>query len=761
MKQVAALPFLFAILGSYWPFQVASFVNPNDTRRVRVPSGTHTVSAGSVAKKQLVRKFMSEQDNDGDEKKPPIPPPTPPMSDVSSGKDDQELEIPSEETIEAERPRVPVPEPPPPPPKLAPPPMPKLAPPPMPKLQLNKEPTEPSRSLTPDEEKLAVASGLGGLFVGALVGVLIDFEYPNIDLTMSPILPPIFSAIVVSTVGYAFGGSEGGLGKVVRALFGGPTVFVGSVITSAIDAAIDNAVTSAKNKVKETTDEIVAIPGKIADEIVATPGRVADAAVETATEIAEEIKATPGKVADAAVETATEIADEIKATPGRVAKQTKQAVEDVVDDTLDAVEDFVEDVKAIPTKAINSVESALGVSKPSSPRPPLVGRTDSKLTPLPPKDLPGSVSKPAEEKSFIPSITSLKIPELPKPPANIPKLKAAPPKKQLAKKNFPPDRKPVKKDTPKFELPKFDISKASKGAVTKEKVQYSFPSETPPTKTEAPKFELPKFGSPPKKAAEVDTRSADIALKRKKEAEAKATAKRLREEDAKRKRIEAAEKAEEVKRQRQLQAEEKAAKEREAAAERRRIQEEKEAQRIAAAEKAEEIKRQKQIEAKEKAAKMAQEAAERRRLQEQLKQEKIEAQRQAAEKRRQDAEERRLQLAEKAKRKEDAAKSLGQAKSRTTISLGNLFGGNLPEKDTKVNADIAKPKNKLAPKGVPIVSNWKQNPDGSISGTIASSPDYSDGTFITTSSVPQGATSNSIVKTSSGSNSAKYGFTPF
>ena len=659
-----------AILGACLPLFTHSFINPSIRKHTSIPPSTSSVFNRNTASNHLVRRFLSAE-NDDDESKPPTPPTTPDIPSNEEDEEDEDSSPPSEETVEAERPRVEVSSPPPPPP------------PPPPKQQEKQvaKPKKASRSLTPDEQKLIGASGVGGLVAGAILGILIDIENPNIDLTMSPILPPIFGAVFVSALNLSVAGSDGTLGSVIRNTFGAPVSFIGRVITSSIDRAIDNAVVSAKNKVKETVDDIVATPGKIADEIAATPGRVADAAVETATEIVDEIKATPGRVADAAVETATEIADEIKATPGRVVKQTKQAVEDAVDDTLDAVDNFVDDVKAIPQKTIDGVGSALGVSTTSSPRPPLAPPSATQKDPRPPKELPDSLKKPGEKKPLIPNITSLSVPKinLPKPSADTPKAKVAPPKKKA--------------------------------------VEYSFPSETP-AKSEGPKFDFPKFGvsSPPKATAtkpEVSTQKNDAAIKRKKEAEARAEAQRQRQEEQNRKKLEAAERAEQARLQKQQEAEARA-----------------------------EAQRQRQ-----------EEAAERRRIQEAKQQEKLEAQRQAAEQKRQQAEERKRQAA--AQREQQAANaraSLGEAKSRTTISLGDLFGGNAAKEESKVKVDVTPPKKKsAAPPGVPVLSNWKQNSDGSITGRISGSPNFTDGQFITTSPIAPGATENSLARTSSGS----------
>ena len=52
---------------------------------------------------------------------------------------------------------------------------------------------------------------------------------------------------------------------------------------------------------------------------------------------------------------------------------------------------------------------------------------------------------------------------------------------------------------------------------------------------------------------------------------------------------------------------------------------------------------------------------------------------------------------------------------------------------------------------VPVVREWKQNLDGSITGYIYNSNFYQDGTQLTTSPVPYEATGNSVVETVSGS----------
>ena len=84
------------------------------------------------------------------------------------------------------------------------------------------------------------------------------------------------------------------------------------------------------------------------------------------------------------------------------------------------MEYFVDDVRAIRRKAIDGVESALGVSKPKGSSPPLAPPSVGKKTPLPPKELPASFRNKEVRDSPVPNISSLKVPEPPE--INIPKI---------------------------------------------------------------------------------------------------------------------------------------------------------------------------------------------------------------------------------------------------------------------------------------------------------------------------------------------------
>jgi hypothetical protein len=94
---------------------------------------------------------------------------------------------------------------------------------------------------------------------------------------------------------------------------------------------------------------------------------------------------------------------------------------------------------------------------------------------------------------------------------------------------------------------------------------------------------------------------------------------------------------------------------------------------------------------------------------------------------------------------------LKKAAPRATISLGNLFGFGKAEKPASALSVPSQTKKGACPPGVPVLYSWKQNNDGSVIGRITGSSNFKQGETITTSPVPMGATSGSVIKTSSGS----------
>jgi hypothetical protein len=109
-----------------------------------------------------------------------------------------------------------------------------------------------------------------------------------------------------------------------------------------------------------------------------------------------------------------------------------------------------------------------------------------------------------------------------------------------------------------------------------------------------------------------------------------------------------------------------------------------------------------------------------------------------------------------------AIEAIEKAKPRSTFSLfglglGDLDEGLPPKKETtkappKKNVGKKAPKAKVAPNGIPTVSRWQMNRDGSISGIISGSINFDDGERVTTSMIENGRIdSGEVVTTGSGS----------
>ncbi len=99
---------------------------------------------------------------------------------------------------------------------------------------------------------------------------------------------------------------------------------------------------------------------------------------------------------------------------------------------------------------------------------------------------------------------------------------------------------------------------------------------------------------------------------------------------------------------------------------------------------------------------------------------------------------------EERQKAKEAKKKVTKAKPGATISLGLLGWGQQAGEGTpkKVSA---------APRGVPTLSRWRQNRDGSISGSISGSIAFRDGDAVTTSPIRGKPVGGSVATTVSGS----------
>jgi len=373
--------------------------------------------------------------------------------------------------------------------------------------------------------------------------------------------------------------------------------------------------------------------------------------------------------------------------------------------------------------------------------------------------------------------------------------------------NLPPT---PKLDIPKIDLPNVPLSPAKKeqpaakiekvnGSIFNEVSLKSFvqtpskPAPTTDTSKQTAALERQRQAEKRRKQAEQarleeEQKRRELAEQRKREVEAQRVAAdqaRQREIEAKRAAAEAAQrqKQEEADRRRQEAQERQAAivaekqrkiEEQKAATERQR-QEALERQKQLEAKKAEDERRRKEAEEARRLQIEAQKAekealAEERRLQQvaqaEQKKKELEARKKAQEEEKQKKADqaRREQEAkagaaaaiqaakERRERAEAALESLKNAASRATIGLFKL--GAKPEGDYG-SLPVEKPtpaSKKTAPAGVPTLTRWRKNADGTLTGVIRGSNAFKDGERITTSRIASGSlSSGEVVRTGSGS----------
>jgi membrane-bound lytic murein transglycosylase len=116
--------------------------------------------------------------------------------------------------------------------------------------------------------------------------------------------------------------------------------------------------------------------------------------------------------------------------------------------------------------------------------------------------------------------------------------------------------------------------------------------------------------------------------------------------------------------------------------------------------------------------------------------------------------------AKQAAKRAEAQSVVKSAKKGSTISLFG-FGQSADESSNSSTPVPTKKSPTLqvqqqtrpsAPNGVPTISGWKLNGDGSISGRISGSPNFKSGELITTSQIQKGRIeSGEVVQTGSGS----------
>jgi hypothetical protein len=108
-------------------------------------------------------------------------------------------------------------------------------------------------------------------------------------------------------------------------------------------------------------------------------------------------------------------------------------------------------------------------------------------------------------------------------------------------------------------------------------------------------------------------------------------------------------------------------------------------------------------------------------------------------------------------KEQDAKSALDSMKkaSKPSATL-SLFGGMLSSPPSQSKSipvqQSAAGSQKSAPKGVPTIRRWRKNQNGTITGRIYGSPNFTDGEQVTTSPIAQGSLEKGeVVRTGSGS----------
>ena len=174
-----------------------------------------------------------------------------------------------------------------------------------------------------------------------------------------------------------------------------------------------------------------------------------------------------------------------------------------------------------------------------------------------------------------------------------------------------------------------------------------------------------------------------------------------------------------------------------------------------AAEEKKQIAEEKRLAAAEEKKRKAEEQRERAKIKLEEKKRAIEEKRAtaqaAAKEKKQLAEEQRVATkASVVARKRAANQAVEKAKPGSTISLG-FFGFGQSNNEGTAASKVASKQVSSAPRGVPTVSKWRRNRDGSISGQIFGSSGFGDGESITTSPITSDPVDGSVVETASGS----------
>ncbi|KAG7353774.1 hypothetical protein IV203_003129 [Nitzschia inconspicua] len=206
--------------------------------------------------------------------------------------------------------------------------------------------------------KNAVASTMGGVLFGSLLGSIASFQFPQVLSTLEsdnniivvpPILVlPVLGGLTLSIVGLIGSLQDNIFGSLSRNLLAVPVLALVSAMLSAIQGIAMSVQFALQRQVEQTVNDIKSLPQNLANSAQQT----VKASVESAV---EEVTSLPRKARDKVVETTVQAADNVKSSVVSVVEEVTSLPAKARDNFLQTSTQAVENVKSLPRKAKDTV----------------------------------------------------------------------------------------------------------------------------------------------------------------------------------------------------------------------------------------------------------------------------------------------------------------------------------------------------------------------------------------------------------------------
>jgi hypothetical protein len=180
----------------------------------------------------------------------------------------------------------------------------------------------PTIALDAERLKNTVATTMGGVLFGSILGSIATFQFPDLASALDDgdiFILPLVGAISLGAVGAMGGSQDSAVGKVTRGILGAPILRLVTSLQSAV-----------ARRVQKTADDIQALPQSIADAAQQRVQSSVASAVEGVTSL-------PRKARDRVVQSGVQAAESVKSS----------------------VASAVEEVTSIPRQAVDTVKSLL------------------------------------------------------------------------------------------------------------------------------------------------------------------------------------------------------------------------------------------------------------------------------------------------------------------------------------------------------------------------------------------------------------------